>query len=234
MCIVFAINAQEQYVKGTVHITSKKNIEAYILMDYSNPQKFQKNIKYVHGDVYQNFMYTGKIEVEDYITTSAKRIYGFSLLDGKTFKSVKFDKTDLPIANKKLTTFFLEQITDGKIELFKFYSHTDDAIKAPELSDALYRNMTGEKDALLNYINNNFLLIVRKGPEEAPKNVLSIDVMNFISDNALIKDLHERDHYNVKEILTQIKKDYFLSNLKIEAAFVKMIAEYNGGLKTIK
>jgi uncharacterized protein (DUF2344 family) len=235
LVVTFASNAQEKYHKGTLQINAKKAKEAYILIDYSNPQKFQKTITYVDPVVYEKYQFTGKVKSSAKKTLEAKSILGFTLDDGRKFKTIKYRKPTKGLKKTLAPKYCLEQKTEGAIELYKFYSHTDGGKVTPELLDAMHENLSGDNRAVLEYIENNFVLIVKKGEKATTKNVLRMDLMNLIGDHSLIVEKYENNHYGVKELLLIEKNDYFLANPKMEAALLHMLSEYNTiGFKTTR
>jgi len=227
LLVSFAANAQEKYYKGTVQINAKKAKEAYILIDYSNPQKFQKTITYVDPVVYERYQFTGKVKSSAKKTLEAKSILGFNLEDGRKFRTIKYRKPTNGLKKTLAPKYCLEQKTEGSIEMYKFYSHTDGGKVTPELLDAMHENLSGDNSAVLDYIENNFILIVKKGERAVTKNVLRMDLMNLIGDNSKIVKQYENNHYGVKELLLVGQNDYFLANPKMEAALLHMITEYN-------
>lgn len=231
----FASNAQEKYHKGILQINSKKSKEAYILIDYVNPQKFQKTITYIDPVVYEKYQFTGKVKSSAKKTFEAKNILGFTLEDGRKFKTIKYRKPTKGLKKTLAPKYCLEQKIEGAIEVFKFYSHTNGGKVTPELLDAMHENLSGNSSALIDYLANNFKLIVKKGEKGTTKNILRMDLMNLIADNSQIVKHYENDDYKVKELLAEDKNEYFLANPKIEAALLQMISEYNtAGIKTSK
>lgn len=225
------LNAQEEYYKGTIKISSKKSKEAYILLDATNPQKFQKTITYVEPVYYEKYQFTGKVKRTAKKTLEAKHIVGFTLENGRKFKTIKYRKPTTGLKSTFAPQYCLEQISEGPIELYKFRSHTDGGKVTPELLDAMHESLSGDRTALLDYIENNFIIIAQKGKKSLKadtKNILRVDLMNLIGDNQMVVKNFENNHYGLKELLITEKNEYYLANPKMEAALLHLVAEYNG------
>lgn len=229
--MIFGLNAQEKYYKGTIQISSKKSKVAYILIDATNPQKFQKTITYVEPVYYEKYQFTGKVKRTAKKTLEAKNIIGFTLENGRKFKTIKYRKPTNGLKSTFAPQYCLEQLTEGSIELYKFRSHTDGGKVTPELLDAMHESLSGDRTALLNYIENNFMIIAQKGKKGLKadtKNILRVDLMKLIGDNQMVVKNYEKNHYGLKELMITEKNEYYLANPKMEAALIHLIAEYNG------
>jgi len=122
--VPFTFQAQNQYKKGTIQITKKKSIDAYVLIDFTKPQEFESTVTYLSPASYAKYIKKGKIKKKKKIKLKSKEIKGFTLDDGTTFKTVKYvnlTKKGIGMLPKSLC---LEQITTGKIDFYKLYSKT--------------------------------------------------------------------------------------------------------------
>ncbi len=227
----FSSNAQEKYYKGTIQISSKKSKEAYILIDATNPQNFQKTITYVEPVYYEKYKFTGKVKKTAKKTLESKNVIGFTLENGRKFKTIKYRKPTTGLKSTLAPQYCLEQLSEGPIELYKLRSHTDGGKVTPELLDAMHESLSGDRTALLEYIENNFIIIAQKGKKGLKantKNILRVDLMNLIGDNQMIVKNFENNHYGLKELLISEKNEYYQANPEMEAALKHLVAEYNG------
>lgn len=233
MFVTFSANAQEEFLKGTIQVDKKKTIEAYILLDFTKPQNFQKVITYLEPKGYEKYKAGGKLKKLKE-TFKAKEIAGFNLDDGRTFKTVKYvdlTKEGMGMMPQKLC---LEQIADGKVDMFKYYSHTGSTGSVGvsklsyELQDVIRESKKSGQKVLIDYIQNNFQLLAQK-EHKMPKNVYSMNMLNLIGDNAEVKKNYDNNAYGVQGYITGDIKPGMLAHQLVEAAFQKMISDYNGG-----
>ena len=122
----FSIQAQEDnFKKGTIVLNKKKTVEAYISLDFRFPQRFQSSITYISPEDYDKLQQTGKLKGKSKKSIKPKDIIGFDLENGAAFRTVTY--MDLGKAGtigmipKKLC---LEKRVEGKIDVYKLYSHT--------------------------------------------------------------------------------------------------------------
>lgn len=235
----FALQAQKNnFVKGTVLMSKKKKIEAYILVDFTRPQNFQKQISYITPKDYQKFQSGKKLKsVREDI--KAKDIYGFDLTDGRSFRTVKYvdlTKEGAGMLPKKLC---LQQIFDGKIDMFKYYQHTGPlgSVGVSKLSNTLSEVIRESKKSgdqiLIDHIESNFQLLAQK-EHKMPKNVFAMNILGLIGDNPAVKQNYDNNHYGVQAYISGDLIPGLLAHENIEAAFAKMVGEYNGSMKAAK
>lgn len=229
---------KNNFEKGSIILSKKKSIDAYILIDFTQPQNFQKQITYLEPKGYEKFKGGTKLKkVQE--TLKSKDILGFELEDGRKFKSVKYmdlTKKGMGMMPKK---FCLEQISDGKIDMFKFYQHTGSTGSVGiskisyELQDVIRESNKNGDQVLIDYIQGHFQLLAQK-EHKTPKNIYNMNMLNLIGDNAEVKENYDNNHYGVQAYITGDIKPGLLAHPMIEAAFLKMTADYNGGTQPTK
>ncbi len=220
------ISAQAQlYNKGAITLKNGKTIEGYVQIDYRFPQRWQNGITYISPKAYAKFEKKGKVKGGDKEDLKPKDIRGFELENGSKYTSVKY--TDLFSYSKtgiipRRRVF--EQIADGKIKMYKFYSPTTGKKVSRDVMDA---RLEGD-GALIDYIQNNFQLLIQKeGKDKDPKNVMSINMLNYIGDNDEVKTNYDKNLYGLRDQFSTEKKDAKFVDKEYEAAFLRLLADYN-------
>lgn len=216
------MSAQGLYQKGTLHIKKNKSQEAYIQIDFEFPQRFQQNITYISPKDFEKASSKGKIKGSMKEKLNPKDILGFTLDDGRVFRTVKYiDLTGraIKMLPKKMC---LEVVADGKIELFKLYSRTTGKINH-ELADQIFE----DRENLVAYIQDNFQLLIRKDSDN-PKNITMINLLNYIGDNPRVKENYDNNHYGLRNQFSDGHKMGKYVNKQYEAAFLRMLDDYNG------
>lgn len=230
--VAFGANAQNDYLKGTIQVDKKKTIDAYILLDFTRPQNFQKEVSYMEPKDFEKYKAGGKAKKLSE-TVKAKEIVGFNLDNGRVFRTVKYmdmTKEGMGMMPQKLC---LEQIADGTIDMYKYYSHTGSTGSVGvskisyELADVIRESKKQGDQLLIDYIQNNFQLLAQKD-HKTPKNVYSMNMLNLIGDNAKVKENYENNHYGVQQYITGDIKPGLLAHQKFELAFLTMVGDYNG------
>lgn len=219
--LTLGVYAQGLYKKGEIILKNGKSKEAYVQIDFRFPQRFQNSITYMTPDSFEKYQEKGKIKSKKKIKLQPKDIKGFNLDDGTVFKTVKYaDLTGkaLKMIPKKLC---LEQTSEGKIKMFKFYSRTTGRINS-ELADKVFST----PKELIAYIQNNFQLLIQKDSKN-PKNVMHINLLNFIGDNAVVKENYDNNFYGLRNQFTEKQKAGKYVNKEYEASFLKMLNDYN-------
>ncbi|MGI9542395.1 MAG: hypothetical protein ACR2MX_03995 [Cyclobacteriaceae bacterium] len=217
----FTANAQDTYNKGEITLKNGKTQEGYVLINYSYPQRFQSSVTYISESAYKKFKKSGKVKGKQKKTLKPKDIQGFSLENGMVAKTVQY--TDLSskgvgMIPKKL---ILEQIADGKIDMYKMYSKTTGKISLA-IADA---RRAGE---LADYITSNFQLLVQKDTKN-PKNVAVLNILKLIGDNQEVKENYDNNVYGLRDQFSQPLKEGKLVTKRYEEAFLKMLNAYNNG-----
>lgn len=226
--VLIGINAQTNYHKGTLHLKKGKTQEVFIEIDFEFPQRFQQGITYMTPDDYDKFTTTGKLKGKMKQKMEPKHLEGFSLEDGRIFKTVWYsDLTGkaIKMIPKRMT---LEQVADGSIIMYKLYSRTTGKINQ-ELADMVFE----DRDKLVEYIQDNFQLLIQKDSDK-PKNVMHINLLNFIGDNARVKENYVNNHYGLRNQFTEKQKMGKYVNKEYEAAFLRMLDDYNQEAGTSK
>ena len=158
--LVISSFAQGIYQKGTIHLTKKKSMDAYIQIDWSYPQRFQTSLTYVTIKDYEKALKKGrKIKGKLKEKLQPKDLIGFELEDGKQFQVVKYvDLTSGKMQKMLPKKLILQKLSDGPIEVFKFYARTTGKISS-ELADLAMDAHTNVEDRkkLHEWIQNNFV-----------------------------------------------------------------------------
>jgi len=118
----------------------------------------------------------------------------------------------------------LEQISDGKILMYKLYSRTTGRINH-ELADMIFEN----RPELIKYVQDNFQLLILKDKKN-PTNVIHINLLNYIGDNARVKENYNNNHYGLRNQFTEKAKMGKYVNKEYEAAFLSMVNDYNNDI----
>ena len=215
------MNAQDLYQKGELVFKKGKTEEAYIQINFEFPQRFQQNITYITPKDYAKYQKTGKLKGSMKNKLNPNDVVGYKLDNGKVFRTVRYaDLTGkaIKMIPKKMC---LEQITDGKILMYKLYSRTTGRINH-ELADMIFEN----RSELINYIQDNFQLLILKDKKN-PTNVMHINLLNYIGDNARVKENYTNNHYGLRDQFTERQKMGKYVNKEYEAAFLRMVNDYN-------
>ncbi|MEX0289533.1 MAG: hypothetical protein AB3N14_10530 [Flavobacteriaceae bacterium] len=228
----FNSTAQGLYQKGEIIHDNNKIEEAYIKIDFAFPQRFQNSVTYLTPKSYAKYLKKGKIKNKKKIKLKPKEIKGFNLDNGQRFSTVKY--VDITGKVKKMLPkrIIVEQLTDGKINLYKLYSRTTGKISY-ELADLTHEaNLSAEgRQNLIDYIQNNFQLLIKK-EHKNPRNVIHINLLNFIGDNETVKERYDNNYYGLRNQFNEDLKQGKLVNKTYEASFVKMVNDYNiGGVR---
>ena len=215
------LSAQGLYQKGKLHLKKGKTIEAFIEIDYEFPQRFQQGITYMTPKDYEKFAQTGKFKGKMKQKMEPKHFTGFTLDDGRVFKTVWYsDLTGkaIKMIPKRMT---LEEVAHGRILMYKLYSRTTGKINQ-ELADMVFE----DREKLIAYIQDNFQLLIQKESDN-PKNVMHINLLNFIGDNQRVKENYDNNHYGLRNQFTERQKMGIYVNKEYEAAFLRMVNDYN-------
>jgi len=225
----FNITAQGLYQKGEIILDNGKMEAAFIQMDYAFPQRFQNGITYMSPKTYAKYLKKGKVKNKKKIKLKPKEINGFQLDNGQRFSSIKYMDMTGKIKKMLPKRFIVEQIAEGKIDLYKLYSRTTGKISY-ELADLTHEaNLSAEgRRNLISYIQNNFQLLIKK-EHKNPRNVVHINLLNFIGDNATVKENYDNNFYGLRNQFSEELKEGKLVNKTYEASFLKMINDYNSG-----
>jgi hypothetical protein len=221
----FGAIAQGLYQKGTLQFKKGKTEAAYIQINFEFPQRFQQNITYITPKDYEKFQKTGKLKGNMKNKLNPSGVKGFTLENGKTFETVRYaDLTGraIKMIPKRMC---LEQISNGKIKMYKLYSRTTGRINQ-ELADVIFE----DRKELINYIQNNFQLLIKKDKKN-PTNVMHINLLNYIGDNAKVKENYDNNYYGLRNQFTEKQKMGKYVNKEYETAFLKMVNDYNSDLQ---
>jgi hypothetical protein len=215
------VHAQALFQKGTLHLKKGKSEEVYIEIDFAFPQRFQQGITYMTPKDYAKYAETGKRKNKAIKKMEPKHFEGFTLEDGRVFETVWYaDLTGkaIKMIPKRMT---LEKVADGRILMYKLYSRTTGKINQ-ELADMVFE----DRDKLVAYIQDNFQLLIQKDSDN-PKNVQLINLLNFIGDNPRVKENYDNNKYGLRDQFTSEQKMGRYVNKAYEAAFLRMLDDYN-------
>ncbi|NND14856.1 MAG: hypothetical protein HKN89_00860 [Eudoraea sp.] len=226
--MAFSASAQGLYQKGKIQISKKKHIDGYIQIDYRFPQRFQEDITYLEPDSYAKWQETGKLKGKKKIKLGLKDFVGFKLDNGQTFKVIKYvdlTKKGLGMLPKRIC---VEQIAHGKVDAFKRYSNTTGKISY-ELADVVMDSKTQGDQMLIDYIQDNFQILVQKQDvHKNPRNLQGASLLTLIGDNERVKTNYDNNHYGFRNQFTERQKFGVIVNKQYETSFLKMINDYNG------
>ncbi len=237
----FVLQAQKNaFEKGTIILSKKKSVEAYILIDFTRPQNFQKEVTYLEPKAYAKFK-AGKKAKKLTETVKAKEIVGFDLDDGRKFRTVKYmDLTSGGMGAMMPKKLCMQQIINGKVDMYKLYQHTGStgSVGISKVSNVVSQvahesRKTNNPQLLIDHIQSNFQLLAQK-EHKMPKNVYSMNMANLIGDNPAVKENYENNKYGVQAYITGDIIPGLLAHENIEAAFLKMITDYNSDIKMAK
>ncbi len=213
--------AQALYQKGTLHLKKGKTEEVYIEIDFEYPQRFQQGITYIAPDDYEKFIKSGKLKGNMKQKMEPKHLEGFTLEDGRVFSTVWY--SDLTGKTIKMIPkrMILEEVAHGRILMYKLYSRTTGKINH-ELADMIFEDRAN----LVNYIQDNFQLLILKDKKN-PTNIMHINLLNYIGDNPRVKENYDNNHYGLRNQFTEKQKMGKYVNKEYEAAFLRMVNDYN-------
>lgn len=226
---IFNASAQQLYQKGEVIHKNGKKEAAFIQMNYAFPQRFQNGITYLTPKTHAKYLKKGKVKNKKKIKLKPKEIIGFQLANGQRFSSIKYMDITGKVKKMLPKRIIVEQLADGKIDLYKLYSRTTGKISY-ELADLTHEaNLSAEgRRNLIDYIQNNFQLLIKK-EHKNPRNVIHINLLNFIGDNAIVKENYDNNFYGLRNQFSEELKQGKLVNKSYEASFLKMVNHYNSG-----
>tara|TARA_R110002073_G_scaffold72537_1_gene177305 strand:- start:298671 stop:299417 length:747 start_codon:yes stop_codon:yes gene_type:complete len=222
----FSATAQGIYQKGTIQISKKKSIDAYVSIDYTFPQRFQNSLTYITPDSYAKYQETGKLKGKKKIDLKLKDFIGFTLDNGQTFEVVKYVDLSKKGMGMLPQRKCLEQIADGKIKAYKLYSRTTGKMPRELVNVVMDSRMKGDA-MLIDYIQNNFQILLLKDTKN-PKNINHINLLNYIGDNEIVQTNYSNNEYGFRDQFTERQKYGVYVNKKYEAALLKMLSHYNG------
>jgi hypothetical protein len=218
---VFNLSAQDLYQKGQLHLKKGKTIDAYIQIDFQFPQRFQQNITYVTPQDYDKYLKSGKLKGSMKEKLNPGDVKGYTLDNGAVFKTVRYaDLTGkaIKMIPKKMC---LEETAHGAIKTYKLYSRTTGSINH-ELADVIF----WDRPDIINYIQSNFQILLLKDNKN-PMNMMQVNLLNYIGDNARVKENYTNNYYGFRDQFTEKQKMGKYVGKEYEAAFLKMIEDYN-------
>ena len=220
--------AQSLYEKGTITINKRKQIDGYIQIDFRYPQRFQEDITYIDQKAYDKWLKTGKVKGKAKEKLGLGKFESFELEDGRVWEVVTYadlTKNKLGMLPKKLC---LERIASGKVNAYKFYSHTTGKI-TQELSGVVFDSKMNGDRILIDYIQDNFQILVQKtGEHKNPRNLQHANLLNLIGDNDRVRSNYDENFYGFRDQFIERQKFGVIVNKAYESAFLNMMNDYNG------
>jgi hypothetical protein len=70
-----------------------------------------------------------------------------------------------------------------------------------------------------------------KKDKKNPTNVMHINLLNYIGDNAKVKENYDNNYYGLRNQFTEKQKMGKYVNKEYETAFLKMVNDYNSDLQ---
>ena len=208
----------EAYSKGTIFFKNGRSKKTYILMDFCNPERFQKGLLTIRETDFKAFEDSMYRDYKLVRRHRANDILDLILDNGREFRYVKYKEIGLnPELGLKYTKRLLEVITDGDIVVFKKrYNSRDVALDSK-----------GSPKEQLEFMNSNFELLVQKSWREDPVNVRDIDLEKFLSDNSRIASKYNRFNFlNQKAVFNKNCDIAYLYSL------LQLVSDYNGEPKS--
>lgn len=214
-------HAQALYQKCTLHLKKGKTEEVYIEIDFEYPQRFQQGITYITPNDYEKYTKSGKLKGNMKEKMEPKHLEGYTLEDGRVFKTVWYSDLTGKAIKMIPKRMILEEVAQGRILMYKLYSRTTGRINQ-ELADMVFEDRAN----LINYIQDNFQLLILKDKKN-PTNVMHINLLNYIGDNPRVKENYDNNHYGLRNQFTEKQKMGKYVNKEYEAAFLRMVNDYN-------
>lgn len=213
--------AQALYQKCTLHLKKGKTEVVYIEIDFEYPQRFQQGITYITSNDYEKYIKSGKLKGNMKEKMEPKHLEGYTLEDGRVFKTVWYSDLTGKAIKMIPKRMILEEVAQGRILMYKLYSRTTGRINQ-ELADMVFEDRAN----LINYIQDNFQLLILKDKKN-PTNVMHINLLNYIGDNPRVKENYDNNHYGLRNQFTEKQKMGKYVNKEYEAAFLRMVNDYN-------
>lgn len=209
-------NLADNYVKGSIYLNDGQVIEAYLFFDILYPEQFQKSVSYINEATYQNLVATDKLKTKEVEEVKAKDAKYFQLADGRKFVSLKYADLNSAGAGSIPTYYFFEELVSGKISLYKKYNSS----VAITITDE-------SKQAEREWVKSNFELLIQAG-DKGPKNISTIALPDYISDNAEILEKFNNNQYGkLKQVFGKKIKMGEVKHSEHEKDFINILNDYN-------
>ncbi len=213
------------YHKGTITLKNGKTKEAYIFIDNCNPHNFQQgNITTIGEKAYKKYKKGKRIKKKVMEKYKVKQIQGFVLDNGRTFRQVKY--VDLSATTKVgmlPKRFMLEVVADGDITVFrKFYRTQNGFIHGPVMDSKLEGGNNH-----LQFITNNFELLVQKDKDKNPRNIRNVNLKNYIGDKPEIDDKYLNGDYEFRVQFQRASTFATNCDTPFMDALLELVNEYN-------
>ncbi|NKI32669.1 hypothetical protein [Croceivirga thetidis] len=212
------------YYKGTITFKNGKSKEAYIFIDNCNPHLFQSGLRIIDEKSFKKYKKGKKIKKKVIEKFKVKQIQSFVLENGREFRQVKY--LDLSATTKigmLPKRFFLEVIADGEITVFrKFYRTKNGFIHRPVMDSWLEG---GQQH--LDFITNNFELLVQKDKAKNPRNIKNVNLKNYIGDKEAIDEKYLNGDYEFSSQLQRTSSFATNCDTPFMEALLKLVNDYN-------
>lgn len=213
------------YEKGTITLRNNKTVETYIYIDYCNPHRFQSGLSTIDEKTYQKYASGKKIKNKSIEKYKEKEVVSIALENGKKFKQITYVDT---YSGKKIDLFpqrfILEQVTDGKIKIYKRYYRTQNGFIYKPVSDSWFKG--GPEH--YNFMTNNFEILVQTDEDKNPRNIWGINLKKLFGDNEEVMAKFLDGGYEFREKFQEPAA--FAANCDTEFfnALMEMVNDYNG------
>ena len=217
------------YHKGTLTLSNGKEISAYFYIDHCNPHLFQSTLRMINAKSFKKYVKGKRIKKKAIEKIKLKKINSLQLEDGRLFRVVKYanmyssKKTDwLPKRH------LLEVAVDGPIVLYKKHYRTQNGFIYRPVMDSYLEGGSQH----LEFMLSNFEILIQKRGDKNPKNIRSINLRNYLGDQAHILKDYQEGKYAFREQLQ--RKATFSANCDpvFFNALKTLVVDYNESSKT--
>ncbi|MBN1182972.1 MAG: hypothetical protein JXB49_11835 [Bacteroidales bacterium] len=227
ICILsaFAINTYsqnrwiEKHHKGKIELNDGTVKEGYIPINYTAANDFQKDVSLLSPELYEKAKGGEKVKMKEYEKFKAKDVKYFEIEGGARYESVKY--ADLYAAGSASIPqmYMFEEVCGPKVKLYKKYISLEGIVSGPVIT------MTPEEQE--EHVKTHFDLLIQKG-DVNPKNISTISLLDYISDNQEVLDKFNNDEYgNLKSVFSSKVKSGNINHPDYEQDFIKLLNDYN-------
>ncbi|GLU45589.1 hypothetical protein Musp01_32130 [Muricauda sp. NBRC 101325] len=213
------------YEKGTLTLKSGKSIDTYIYIDYCNPHRFQSGLSTIDEKTFKQYASGKKIKNKSIETYKEKDVVSIALENGKRFKRITYVDT---YSGKKIDLlpqrFILEQVTDGKIKIYKRYYRTQNGFIYKPVSESWFN---GGEDHY-NFMTNNFEILVQTDEDKNPRNIWGTNLKTLFGDNEEVMAKFLDGGYEFREKFQEPAAFAANCDTAFFNALMEMVNDYNG------
>lgn len=213
----------DKYKKGEIVLNDDSRIQGYIFFDFEWVSRFQNSVSYINQQSYDNLLATGKVKMKEVEKLNPKEVKYYQLEGGSKFVTETYADLTAAGTGSLPKKYFLEQVADGKIRLYKKYASLEGVVSGP---DAQLAMEGGEKLAERN--RSTYDLLIIKDSKNV-KDLANINLLDYISDNPSVLEKFNNDEYgNLKSVFsTKVKLNF--DGSQHEADLIRLISDYNKG-----